>query len=242
MLASTLLFTLLSTFALGAPASSPADVLAKRQVSSKITANNGQCLGFSGSTDIANGTPIGEVDCGSGNAIEWIFDVDQPSSIVPKGNTGFALDAGSNPGNFGKLKLWQSYPGLSQQTWWYTTDNRIAIYNGNQCLDDGNGLQTYQCTTGNTNQVFTYSGAGGGGGGGGSGCTTVTVTATVTTTVTQGQGSPSSSSGPDPNQFTSGGHYTITYKDCAPGGGGHGCEIVQPTPTAGDIVATVTLT
>lgn len=34
-----------------------------------------------------------------------------------------------------------------------TDDARIAITGGNQCLDDsGSGLQTWQCTTGNTNQ------------------------------------------------------------------------------------------
>lgn len=38
-------------------------------------------------------------------------------------------------------------------SWYYTDDNRIAITGGNQCLDDdGSRLQTYQCTTGNTNQ------------------------------------------------------------------------------------------
>lgn len=37
--------------------------------------------------------------------------------------------------------------------WYYTDDNRIAQTGGNQCLDEGdNGIQTYQCTTGNTNQ------------------------------------------------------------------------------------------
>jgi hypothetical protein len=37
--------------------------------------------------------------------------------------------------------------------WYLTDDQRIAITGGNQCLDEGdNGIQTYQCTTGNTNQ------------------------------------------------------------------------------------------
>jgi hypothetical protein len=51
------------------------------------------------------------------------------------------------------LQVWDSYPGLYQQTWYYTDDNRIAITGGTQCLDEGtNGIQTYQCTPGNTNQ------------------------------------------------------------------------------------------
>lgn len=40
-------------------------------------------------------------------------------------------------------------------SWYLTPDNRIAITGGNQCLDQGNAqemTQTYQCTTGNTNQ------------------------------------------------------------------------------------------
>jgi hypothetical protein len=39
--------------------------------------------------------------------------------------------------------------------WYLTGDNRIAITGGTQCLDQGDanvGTQTYQCTTGNTNQ------------------------------------------------------------------------------------------
>ena len=37
--------------------------------------------------------------------------------------------------------------------WYLTGDNRIAITGGTMCLDEGdNGPQTYQCTTGNTNQ------------------------------------------------------------------------------------------
>jgi hypothetical protein len=96
-------------------------------------------------------------------------------SVVVSGNSGFALDAGSDPGNNGGLKVWNSYPGLFQQTWvvfshvvgeelmrgirWYLTgDNRIAITGGDQCLDEGdNGVQTYRCTPGNTNQGLYYA-------------------------------------------------------------------------------------
>lgn len=34
-------------------------------------------------------------------------------------------------------QLWTSYPGLSAQTWYLTTDGRIAITGGTQCLDEG---------------------------------------------------------------------------------------------------------
>lgn len=44
---------------------------------------------------------------------------------------------------------------LIHHSWYLTDDARIAITGGDQCLDEGdNGIQTYQCTTGNTNQIF----------------------------------------------------------------------------------------
>lgn len=70
--------------------------------------------------------------------------------------SGLCLDAGENPHNNGPAKLYTCYPGLTQQTWYLTSDGRIAITGGNQCLDIGpDGPQTYQCTTGDTNQFFT---------------------------------------------------------------------------------------
>jgi hypothetical protein len=48
------------------------------------------------------------------------------------------------------------------QSWWYTDDDRIAIEGKGFCLDltngdltDGNMLQLWQCSTGNTNQIWT---------------------------------------------------------------------------------------
>lgn len=35
------------------------------------------------------------------------------------------------------IQIWSSYPGLAAQTWYLTTDGRIAITGGNQCLDEG---------------------------------------------------------------------------------------------------------
>ena len=47
-------------------------------------------------------------------ASTWIM---QPSGSILLANAPtFALDAGENPANFGELKIWQSYPGLMQQT------------------------------------------------------------------------------------------------------------------------------
>lgn len=103
-------------------------------------------------TPPTDGTPVISIDCDDAS----VWNISPGSgSITVAGYEGFALDAGSNPANFGSLKVWTSYPGLYQQTWYYTDDHRIAITGGDQCLDEGdNGVQTYQCTTGNTNQIW----------------------------------------------------------------------------------------
>ncbi|KAK8869443.1 hypothetical protein IAR55_000007 [Kwoniella newhampshirensis] len=158
MLAS-LAFALLPLLAAGAP-------LTKRDTNQLIYAgqrdnlcisvqggyNTTDSLGFeTGNTGLTDGIPVVSVPCHQ--ATRW--DIQQGSGSILASGTNFALDAGSNPGNNGALKIWTSYPGLYQQTWYYTDDQRIAITGGDQCLDEGdNGVQTYQCTTGNTNQIW----------------------------------------------------------------------------------------
>lgn len=121
-----------------------------------VSGRDGKCLGAA--TKPYVGAPVASVDCvNTGYATYW--DINPGSGSVILSGTDLALDAGSTPGNNGALKVWTSYPGLYQQTWFLTGDNRIAITGGNQCLDEGdNGIQTYQCTTGNTNQVFKVQG------------------------------------------------------------------------------------
>lgn len=115
------------------------------------------CLTLQGGVQIQNGSPLKVGDCSS--ATRW--DINPGSGSVIVSGTNFALDAGTDPHNNVPAKVWQSYPGLTQQTWYLTDDNRIAITGGNQCLDEGdNGPQTYQCTTGNTNQIWYVDGRG----------------------------------------------------------------------------------
>jgi hypothetical protein len=69
------------------------------------------------------------------------------------------LDAGTNPQDFSTAKVYTCYPGLAQQHWYFTADDRLALTGGTQCLDldislGGKGLQTYTCTTGNTHQIW----------------------------------------------------------------------------------------
>ncbi|WVF69500.1 hypothetical protein IAT40_004277 [Kwoniella sp. CBS 6097] len=84
------------------------------------------------------------------------WDISPGSGSVILHDTGYALDAGTGRDNNEIVKMWTSYPGLFQQTWYLTDDQRIAITGGDQCLDQGDnyGTQTYRCTTGNTNQVW----------------------------------------------------------------------------------------
>jgi hypothetical protein len=69
------------------------------------------------------------------------------------------LDAGTNPHNNGPAKVYTCYPGTAAQHWYFTGDKRLAITGGDQCLDldtSSTGRpQTYACTPGNTNQVWT---------------------------------------------------------------------------------------
>ena len=59
------------------------------------------------------------------------------------------------------MKIWECTAGLAAQTWSYTSDNRIALQNG-QCLDDPFGTdrdglvtQIWECTDDDSNQVWT---------------------------------------------------------------------------------------
>jgi hypothetical protein len=137
------LFAVLSQAVMGSP-------IEKRATNTVIrSGRNGQCLSLPSGVQPANGVQLVTRDCSS--ATRW--DISPGSGSVIVTGTNFALDAGVPQGNNMVAKVWQSYPGSTQQTWFLTADNRIAVTGGNQCLDEGdNGPQTYQCTTGNTNQ------------------------------------------------------------------------------------------
>ncbi|KAL1408566.1 hypothetical protein Q8F55_005379 [Vanrija albida] len=121
--------------------------------------NNNKCLDVRGNV-VENGTPVQVYDCNGSAAQSWV--VAKGSTSVQLAGTNFCLDASSSPGNGVPLKIWQCYPGLTQQTWWYTDDNRLAVQGQGQCIDLTNGdltngvqQQTWQCTNGNTNQIWT---------------------------------------------------------------------------------------
>ena len=63
------------------------------------------------------------------------------------------------------MKIWQCYDNLPQQQWSYNTaDQHFSVADSAECLDlhdghvvDGAYTQTWQCSSGNTNQRWTTS-------------------------------------------------------------------------------------
>ncbi|OXC64430.1 hypothetical protein AYX13_06175 [Cryptococcus neoformans] len=157
----TTLVALLSIVSLAAASPLPeARSLHKRYTHVQIQSHrNGECLVPEG-VKWGNGFQVITKPC---EQATW-WDINPGSGSILLSGTTMALDAGTGTENNEIVKIWESYPGLFQQTWYLTPDNRIAITGGDQCLDQGdNGPQTYQCTTGNTNQVwYLIEGAGSG--------------------------------------------------------------------------------
>ncbi|KAI5449775.1 hypothetical protein NCC49_004065 [Naganishia albida] len=123
--------------------------------------NRGKCLDLRANERV-NGAAVQIYDCNGSSAQRW--SINRGAGQVRLTGTNFCLDAGSNPGNGIKMKIWQCYDNLPAQNWYFTGDNRIALTNQGLCLDltDGrldnfNQLQTWQCSTGNTNQVWIIS-------------------------------------------------------------------------------------
>lgn len=122
--------------------------------------DNSKCMEVNSDTP-SNGTPVTINNCASGSRRQsWVF-VSGTTSVKLAG-TNYCLDAGSNPGNGIKMKVWTCYDNLPAQTWYYTNDLRIAVKDQGQCLDltdgsktNGNQLQTWSCQSGNNNQVWT---------------------------------------------------------------------------------------
>ncbi|KAF7440082.1 hypothetical protein PC9H_000425 [Pleurotus ostreatus] len=88
--------------------------------------NRGKCMDVRGNT-LVNGTPVQIYDCNGTGAQKWI--VQKGQTKVRLAGTNFCLDAGSNPANSVRMKIWQCYDNLPAQEWYYTGDNRIALFN-----------------------------------------------------------------------------------------------------------------
>ncbi|ORX40330.1 ricin B lectin domain-containing protein [Kockovaella imperatae] len=114
-----------------------------------LTVTNGQYY---------NGSPVGLAPCGSVNEGQrWVYHPSGVTSVRAAGQN-YCLDFGDGGGYDGvPMKLWQCYPGLFQQTLYYTGTNHIAVYNGNQCLDVEAGtsnVQGWQCSGDDVHQLW----------------------------------------------------------------------------------------
>ncbi|KAJ3552595.1 hypothetical protein NM688_g4074 [Phlebia brevispora] len=123
--------------------------------------SDSKCIDVQGDV-VADGTPVQIYDCNGTPAQQWV--IQSGNTAVQLAGTNFCLDAGSSPGNGVGMKIWQCYPDLPAQEWYYTDDNRIALFNQGLCLDltngdltDGTVLQTWQCTANDINQIWTTS-------------------------------------------------------------------------------------
>jgi hypothetical protein len=114
--------------------------------------------------------------------VDRIFATDV-GQISPWAHHDLCLDAGTNPGDGSKVKIWQCYDGLPQQTWRYVSVYGVGYsfkINGTSewrrkdkdtgqadcldlCLDvtdggfyNGNQLQVWTCGVGNRNQLIDY--------------------------------------------------------------------------------------
>ncbi|KAL0947113.1 hypothetical protein HGRIS_013248 [Hohenbuehelia grisea] len=121
--------------------------------------SNTKCLDVAANVQ-ANGTPVQIYDCNGTGAQNWL--IIGGTTQVRLAGTNFCLDAGSTPGNGVEMKIWECFDNLPAQTWFYTSDQRIALKGQGQCLDLPNGnlslgthVQTWQCTSNNANQVWT---------------------------------------------------------------------------------------
>jgi hypothetical protein len=107
--------TLLALLPLVALTNASPTSLQKRYTQVKIRAGrDGLCLTAAPKTGI--GSQVFSTNCA--NALTWTINPGSGSVLLGDGSGSppLALDAGENPGNNGALKVWQSYPGLYQQT------------------------------------------------------------------------------------------------------------------------------
>jgi len=108
----------------------------------------------------ANGTPVQIYDCNGTAAQKWVFRAG--STKVRVEGTNYCLDAGTSPANGIGMKIWTCHDNLAAQQWRYTGERRLELEGKGFCLDltrgqlwNGNLAQTWSCTRGNLNQVWT---------------------------------------------------------------------------------------
>ncbi|BEI85189.1 hypothetical protein CcaverHIS002_0505900 [Cutaneotrichosporon cavernicola] len=118
-----------------------------------------QCLSVKGGL-LRSLTPVVITDCKGVQTQSWVVAHDEPG-IVRVAGTRFCLDAGKDPMNGSKVTIRTCNSNAPEQNWFWTDDNRLALVGMGLCLDNtdgrdmnGNQVQVWSCTGGNTNQVW----------------------------------------------------------------------------------------
>jgi len=127
------------------------------------TSDSQLCVGVLGGV-YANGSAVDVYECNGSNTQVWGWNGNALTSVNPVDGSQWCLDAGTQSqwANGVKMKIWQCFSDLPQQTWTPTTTvGPIQLTNANFCLDLTNGvttnqniLQIWTCTTGDTNQSW----------------------------------------------------------------------------------------
>jgi len=131
--------------------------------------DSAKCVGILGGA-YTNGAAVDIYDCNHSTTQKWTWNGNALTSVNPADQSQWCLDAGE-PTSFAngtKLKIWQCFSGLTQQTWTppfsLSTGGNIRLSTGGFCVDLTNGdktnknvLQIWACSSGfNANQVWTY--------------------------------------------------------------------------------------
>jgi hypothetical protein len=132
-------------------------------------ADNSKCVGILGGT-YANGAAVDIYDCNGSATQKWRFNENNGlTSVNPADGSQWCLDAGvqSQWANGVKMKIWQCFANLPQQTWTTITtytSGKIKLPTANFCLDltggsktNRNVLQIWTCGDTNLNQLWTLT-------------------------------------------------------------------------------------
>ncbi|KAF8874250.1 ricin B lectin domain-containing protein [Gymnopilus junonius] len=125
--------------------------------------DDSKCVGILGGT-YADGTAVDIFDCNDSTTQKWQWNGNALTSVNPADGSQWCLDSGdqSTWTNGLKMKIWQCFSNLPQQTWTpVTTSGTIKLTSANFCLDLTNGdkmnqniLQIWTCTPEDVNQVW----------------------------------------------------------------------------------------
>ncbi|KAF8878371.1 ricin B lectin domain-containing protein [Gymnopilus junonius] len=108
--------------------------------------DNSKCVGILGGV-YADGSAVDIYDCNASASQKWQFNGNALQSVNPADGSQWCLDAGvqSTWADGLKMKVWQCFSDLPQQSWTpITSSGSIKLNAANFCLDLTNGVKTNQ--------------------------------------------------------------------------------------------------